>query len=187
MCAQVELVRSPVSGRGGVRGRHMGSGSRGPGRRDGRHRGSAVPVPSAESVSDAVRPGSSADPARSGQRSRVQVGPVGQVAEVRVGPVAKSKRILRRPFGRRSPGLLQAARRVVQAGAVRASAGVSRRERFRAGHSGNRRQQGRSRSRAEVQPGTRSSGAVRATSGRSWVSGPVPGRGGGRRPLRARV
>ena len=63
-------MRSPVSGRGGVRGRHMGSGSRGPGRRDGRHRGSAVPVPSAESVSDSVRPGSSADPARSGQRSR---------------------------------------------------------------------------------------------------------------------
>ena len=60
------------------------------------------------------------------QRTRVQVEPVGKVAEGQAVPVATSWRISRRPFGRRSHGLLQAARRVVQAGAVRVAAGVSR-------------------------------------------------------------
>ena len=162
----------------------MGSGPRVPGRRVGRSRGSAARCRAVESCLEAVRSGTGPIRDRSSQRSRVQVEPVGQVAEVLGVPVATSARISRRPFGQRSAGCPQAASRVVQAAAVRFAAGESWRERLRSGRSGSRRQQGRSRPGAEVQPGPRSSGAARAASAQSWVSGQGLGRGG-RRPSRS--
>ena len=165
----------------------MGSVTRVPGRRVGRSRGSAARCRAVESIVDAVRSGSVTDRARSRQRSRVQVQPAAQVAEGPEVPVATSRRISRRPSGQRSAGRPQAASRVIQAAAVRFDAGESRRERLRSGRSGSRRQQGRSRLGAEVQPGPRSSGAARTTSARSRVGGPGPGRGGRRRSRSAQV
>ena len=162
----------------------MGSRAWGSGRRVGRSRGTAARCRAVESIVDAVRSGSVTDRASSRQRSRVQVQPVGQVAEGPAVPVATSQRISHRPSGQRSAGCPQAASRVVQAAAVRFAAGESRRERLRSGRSGSRRQQGRSRLGAEVQPGPRSSEAVRAASAQSWVSGQSLGRGG-RRPSRS--
>ena len=162
----------------------MGSRAQGSGRWAGRSRGTAARCRAVESVIKPVRSGTGSGQARSRQRSRVQVQPVGQVGEGPEVPVATSARISRRPSGQRPAGCPQAASRVVQAAAVRFAAGESRRERLRSGRSGSRRQQGRSRLGAEVQPGPRSSEAVRAASAQSWVSGQSLGRGG-RRPSRS--
>lgn len=165
----------------------MGSRARGLGLKVGRSGGSAARCWAVESVIRAVRLGTSSDLVKSGERSRVQVQPVGQVAEGQAVAVATSAQSSCRPVGRRSAGRPQAAGWRAHAVAGRVAPVAGRRSRFRSGRSGGRRQQGRSRPGAEVQPGPGSSGAARATSARSWVSEPVLRRGGRRRSRRARV
>ena len=162
----------------------MGSRARGLGLKVGRSGGSAARCWAVESVIRAVRLGTSSDLVKSGERSRVQVQPVGQVAEGQAVAVATSAQSSCRPVGRRSAGRPQAAGWRAHAVAGRVAPVAGRRSRFRSGRSGGRRQQGRSRPGAEVQPGPRSSGAARAASAQSWVSGQGLGRGG-RRPSRS--